>query len=134
LKVPHTASEFALIELCCGSLARQKLHQVAVQFGMDRPHSTRWLSNYRIIPNPDQTMIFMPNSTICKGTIVARRDQPAQLGIVAHVVRGVIMFVYWRERLPSYEHAHDLVIQSNGSGGNKKPRSKPGRVAQRCHR
>jgi hypothetical protein len=45
LKVPHTASEFALIEFCRDSLARQKLHQVAVQFGMDRPHSTECLSN-----------------------------------------------------------------------------------------
>jgi hypothetical protein len=68
LKVPHTASEFALIEFCRGSFFRQKLHQVAVQFGVNRPHSTGWLSNYRIIPNPDQTAIFMPISTICKGT------------------------------------------------------------------
>jgi hypothetical protein len=108
LKVAHTAGEFALIEFCRGSFFRQKLHQVAVQFGVNRPHSTECLSNYRIIPNPDQTAIFLPISTICKGTIVARRDQPAQLGIVAHVVRGVIMFVYWRERSPSYEHVNDL--------------------------
>jgi len=50
----------------------------------------------------------MPISAICKGTIVARRDQPAQQGTVADVVLGMIVFVYWHQRSPSYEYIHDL--------------------------
>jgi hypothetical protein len=45
------------------------------------------------------------------GDIVARHDQPAEQGIVVFVIRGVILFVHWHGRPPSYEHAHDLVTK-----------------------
>jgi len=60
------------------------------------------------------------------GDIVIRHNQPAQQGTVAHVARGVIIFVYWHGRSPSYEHVHDLRKQE--------PRPKPGRLARKRHR
>lgn len=42
------------------------------------------------------------------GDIVVRHDQPDQQGTVAHVAAGVIIFVYWHGRSPSYEHVNDL--------------------------
>jgi hypothetical protein len=70
-------------------------------------------------------MTFMPISTIRKGTIVTRHDQPAQQGLVAEVVLDAIVFVYWQGRVPSFEHINDLCPV-----GTKKPRPKPGRVGQ----
>jgi hypothetical protein len=53
-------------------------------------------------------MTFMPISTIRKGTIVTRRDQPTPQGLVAEVVLDAIVFVYWQGRVPSFEHINDL--------------------------
>lgn len=60
------------------------------------------------------------------GNIVVRHDQPDQQGTVGHVAAGVIIFVHWHGRAPSYEHVNDLRKQE--------PRPKPGRLAQRRHR
>jgi len=43
-----------------------------------------------------------------KGDAVIRRDQPSQQGIVADVALGVLVFVCWHQRPPSYEHIRDL--------------------------
>jgi len=66
----------------------------------------------------------MPISTIRKGTIVTRHDQPNQQGLVAEVVLDAIVLVYWQGRVPSYEHINDLstVIKKaprRGRGGRR---------------
>lgn len=61
-----------------------------------------------------------------RGDIVVRHDQPDQQGTVAHVTAGIIIFVYWHGRAPSYEHVNDLRQQE--------PQPKPGRLARRRRR